>query len=323
MTLVNNANAPGNSTDPNRGNLLTEQINPLSAELDRLSSLELVEVINGEDAKVAAAVGEAKEAIARAIDITVPALRAGGRLLYVGAGTSGRLGVLDAAECPPTFQVSPNVVQAAIAGGTGALVRSAEGKEDERAAGAQDIADRSIGERDVVMGIAAGGTTPYVHGALAAARQRGARTIFFACVPESQVPMECDVNIRVLVGPEVLTGSTRMKAGTATKLVLNTLSTGVMVNLGKVYGNLMVDVAVTNDKLRDRAVRIVMHLTGYERQQAMELLDAAQQQVKPALLMGWLQCDLEQARTWLVATDGDLRAAKDRGKQKAQQLKAD
>lgn len=306
------------STQANRGGLLTEQINPVSAELDRLSSVELVGIINGEDARVAAAVAETKEAIAAAIDITVQSLRAGGRLLYVGAGTSGRLGVLDAAECPPTFQVPPTVVQAAIAGGSGALVRSAEGKEDEREAGAQEVADRTIGDRDVVMGIAAGGTTPYVHGALAAARQRGARTIFFACVPESQVPMECDVNIRVLVGPEVLTGSTRMKAGTATKLVLNTLSTGVMVRLGKVYGNLMVDVAVTNDKLRDRAVRIIEHLTGYERQRAMEVLDAAQQQVKPALLMAWLSCSLDLAQALLAATDGDLRTAREQGEQQLQ-----
>ncbi|MEM9567815.1 MAG: N-acetylmuramic acid 6-phosphate etherase [Cyanobacteria bacterium P01_E01_bin.34] len=313
MVQADSPEIPNSSIQGNRGSLLTEQINPFSADLDRLSSLELVEVIHEEDAKVAVAVADAKVAIARAIDLTVPALRAGGRLLYVGAGTSGRLGVLDAAECPPTFQVPSNMVEAAIAGGADALVRSAEGKEDEREAGAQEVVSRTIGERDVVMGIAAGGTTPYVHGALAEARQRGAGTIFFACVPESQVPMECDVNIRVLVGPEVLTGSTRMKAGTATKLVLNTLSTGVMVQLGKVYGNLMVDVAVTNDKLRDRAVRIITHLTGYERQQAIELLDAARQQVKPALLMAWLQCSSEQASALLTATGGDLRRARERG----------
>ena len=298
------------AADRNRGNLLTEQINPDSVDLDRLSPLELIEVINAEDAKVADAVAEAKHAMAKAIDLTVNALKSGGRLLYVGAGTSGRLGVLDAAECPPTFQISPNIVQAAIAGGTNALVRSAEGKEDEREAGAAEIVSRSIGGQDVVMGIAAGGTTPYVHGALSEARKRRAKTVFFACVPESQVPMECDVNIRVLVGPEVLTGSTRMKAGTATKLVLNTLSTGVMVKLGKVYGNLMVDVAVTNDKLRDRALRIISHLTDSDRQQATELLEAAQQQVKPALLMAWLQCDFSTANELLQATDGNVRAAR-------------
>ncbi|MGK7910284.1 MAG: N-acetylmuramic acid 6-phosphate etherase [Synechococcus sp.] len=313
--MTDRVETPNNPTHQNRGSLLTEQINPLSADLDRLSSLELVEVINSEDAQVATAVADAKAAIATAIDLAVPRLQAGGRLLYVGAGTSGRLGVLDAAECPPTFQVPPTLVQAAIAGGTEALVRSAEGKEDERDAGAKEIADRAIGQQDVVMGIAAGGTTPYVHGALAEARRRGAKTIFFACVSESQVPMECDVNIRVLVGPEVLTGSTRMKAGTATKLVLNTLSTGVMVKLGKVYGNLMVDVAVTNDKLHDRAVRIVAHLTGCDRQQAIELLDAAQQQVKPALLMAWLPCNLDRARALLEATNDDLRAAKELGEQ--------
>ena len=304
--------------DRDRGNLLTEQINPQSIDLDRLTTLELVDAIGAEDAKVAQAVAQQRQEIARAIELTAAALQRGGRLLYVGAGTSGRLGVLDAAECPPTFQVPPELVQGAIAGGLDALVRSAEGKEDEWDAGAAEIAARSIDRNDVVMGIAAGGTTPFVHGALAEARDRQATTLFFACVSQEQVPMNCNVNIRVLVGPEVLTGSTRMKAGTATKLVLNTLSTGVMVRLGKVYSNLMVDVAVTNDKLRDRALRIITHLTHCNRDRAGTVLDAAQQQVKPALLMQWLDCDLTTATALLDRVGGDLRAARQRGEDSGQ-----
>jgi N-acetylmuramic acid 6-phosphate etherase len=297
-------------TPNNRGNLLTEAINPANAQLDQLSSLELVDLVNREDALVAGAVAAEREAIARAIDLTAAALRAGGRLFYVGAGTSGRLGVLDAAECPPTFQTAPEQVQGIIAGGVGALVRSVEGLEDDWDAGAEAIAERQVTSQDVVMGIAAGGTTPFVRGALAAARDRQAGTIFLACVPESQVPQVCDVSIRPLVGPEVLAGSTRMKAGTATKLVLNTLSTGVMVQLGKVYGNLMVDVAVTNAKLRDRALRILTHLTGLDRERAEQLLDAADRQVKPALLMHWCQCDRASALQLLAQHGGNLRAAR-------------
>ena len=294
-----------------RGSLLTEQINPVSEDIDRLSSLELVDTINAEDAKIARAVALQREAVAKAIDLTAEALGKGGRLFYVGAGTSGRLGVLDAAECPPTFQVPPDLVQGIIAGGADALVRSAEGKEDDRSAGASEIARREINSLDVVMGIAAGGTTPFVHGALEAARNRQAKTLFFSCVSEAQVPVECDVNIRVLVGPEILAGSTRMKAGTATKLVLNTLSTGVMVKLGKVYRNLMVDVAVTNTKLHDRAVRIVTHLTGCSREQATQLLEQARNQVKPALLMYWSSCDYPTAVNQLKTADGNLRLARE------------
>ncbi|WP_017327645.1 N-acetylmuramic acid 6-phosphate etherase [Synechococcus sp. PCC 7336] len=293
-----------------RGNLLTEALNPASENLDQLSTLELVDVINAEDAKVAVVVAQQREAIARAIDLAAASLRKGGRLVYVGAGTSGRLGVLDAAECPPTFQTDPQQVQGAIAGGFEALVRSAEGKEDEWAAGVAEMVERQISAVDVVMGIAAGGTTPYVRGALAEARDRGAATLFFACVPENQVPMECDVNLRVSVGPEVLAGSTRMKAGTATKLVLNAISTGVMVQLGKVYGNLMVDVAVTNAKLRDRAIRILTTLTDCDRPEAEALLESAELQVKPALLMYWSGCEYAIAQSALARADGNLRVAR-------------
>jgi len=230
-----------------RGHLLTEQANPHSQNLDQLSALELVDLFNQEDAKTIAAIAAARESLAEAIDRTAAALRQGGRLFYVGAGTSGRLGVLDAAECPPTFCTNPELVQGIIAGGAGALVRSSEDLEDRAEDGAEAIAHRHITELDVVVGITAGGTTPYVHGALHAARQRGATTVFIACVPVEQAAAKVDIDIRLLVGPEILAGSTRLKAGTVTKLALNLLSTGVMVQLGKVYGNRMVDVAVTNE----------------------------------------------------------------------------
>ncbi|BAY15232.1 hypothetical protein NIES21_10470 [Anabaenopsis circularis NIES-21] len=240
-----------------RGHLLTEQVNPLSLNLDQLSALELVELFNSEDQKAVAAVAAAKVELAQAIERTAERLHQGGRLFYIGAGTSGRLGVLDAAECPPTFCTPPELVQGIIAGGAGALVRSSEDLEDRAQDGEAAIAQRQITQLDVVVGITAGGTTPFVHGALNAARQRGAVTIFIACVPKTQVSIDVDIDIRLLTGPEVLAGSTRLKAGTVTKLTLNILSTGVMVKLGKVYGNRMVDVAVTNQKLRDRALRIL------------------------------------------------------------------
>lgn len=296
--------------ESDRGHLLTESVNPASTDLDRLSVLELVNVINQEDAKVAAAVATQREAIATAIELAAAALRAGGRMFYVGAGTSGRLGVLDAAECPPTFSAVPEQVQGIIAGGIGALTRSAEGKEDEWDAGVAAIAERAVAARDFVVGIAAGGTTPFVHGALAAARDRGAKTAFFACVSETDVPMVCDVNIRPLVGPEVLTGSTRMKAGTATKLVLNMLSTGAMVQVGKTYGNYMVDVTVSNAKLRDRALRMIQRLADCDRDTATTLLETAHLQVKPALLMHWASCDYATAISTLQSCDGSLRVAR-------------
>ncbi len=292
-----------------RGHLLTEQVNPHSQNLDQLSSLELVELFNREDAKAIAAVAAAKAQLAQAIDRTAEALRHGGRLFYVGAGTSGRLGVLDAAECPPTFCTSPELVQGIIAGGAGALVRSSEDLEDRAEDGDAAIAQRQITQIDVVVGITAGGTTPFVHGALQAARKRGATTVFIACVPVEQVSAEVDIDIRLLVGPEVLAGSTRLKAGTATKLALNILSTGVMVQLGKVYGNHMVDVAVTNSKLRDRALRILQHLTDLKREQAGLLLERSGKSVKLALLMHWTGLEPEAGDRLLAEYKGDLRAA--------------
>ena len=292
-----------------RGHLLTEQNNPNSRNLDELSTLEMVDVFNQEDQKTVDAIAQARTAIALAINLTAASLREGGRLFYVGAGTSGRLGVLDAVECPPTFCTPPELVQGILAGGASALLRSSEALEDEENAGMEAIISHKVTHRDVVVGITAGGTTPYVHGAVTAAKQRGASTIFIACVPAEQVPVEADVDIRLIVGPEVLAGSTRLKAGTVTKLALNILSTGVMVKLGKVYGNRMVDVAVTNTKLRDRAIRILRDLTDLDREAAETLLDKSDLQVKVALVMHLAGLEKQAAMDALAAQDGNLRAA--------------
>lgn len=303
-----------------RGHLLTEQANPLSQTLDQLSALEIVDLFNAEDARAVAAVGAAREALAKTIEKTAIALSQGGRLFYIGAGTSGRLGVLDAAECPPTFCTPPELVQGIIAGGAAALVRSSEGLEDNAEDGAAAIAEREVGDCDVVIGITAGGTTPYVHGALKEARQRGALTVFMACVPVEQVAIEVDIDIRLLVGPEVLAGSTRLKAGTATKLALNLISTGVMVQLGKVYGNRMIDVAVTNTKLHDRALRILQDLTGLERPDAADLLERSDRRVKLALLMHWTGLDAETGDRLLTEHRGHLRRAVESAQQSGKNL---
>jgi N-acetylmuramic acid 6-phosphate etherase len=292
-----------------RGYLLTEQTNPHSQNLDRLSALEIVELFNQEDAKAVAAVGQEKAAIAIAITTIAEAIRHGGRLFYVGAGTSGRLGVLDAAECPPTFCSDPELIQGILAGGMNAMVRSSEALEDREDDGAAAIAERNICDRDVVFGITAGGTTPYVHGALKEAKQRGAKTIFFCCVPPDQFPIQYDIEIRPLVGAEILAGSTRLKAGTATKLVLNSISTGVMVQLGKVYGNRMIDVSVTNSKLEDRAIRIISDLTSLSREDAAQLLLRSGNRVKLGLLMHWNSLDVAAAERLLQTAQGNLSKA--------------
>ena len=292
-----------------RGHLLTEQVNSNSLNLDQLSAIELVELFNSEDAKTITAIADAKLSLADAIDRTALSLCQGGRLFYVGAGTSGRLGVLDAAECPPTFCTPPDLVQGIIAGGASALVQSSEGLEDRADDGAAAIADHHITQLDVVVGIAAGGTTPYVHGALRAARQRGATTVFIACVPIEQVSADVDVNIRLLVGPEVVAGSTRLKAGTVTKLALNILSTSVMVKLGKVYGNRMIDVAVTNQKLHDRALGILQDLTELSREEAGFLLERSGRSVKLALLMHWTGLEKAESDRLLADHQGNLRQA--------------
>ncbi len=292
-----------------RGYLLTEQINPNSRNLDQLTALELVDLFNQEDQQLISAIAAARESLAAAVEKTAQALQQGGRLFYVGAGTSGRLGVLDAAECPPTFCTPPEMVQGILAGGEAALVKSSEALEDRADDGAAAISARNVSETDVVVGITAGGTTPFVHGALQAAHQRGATTVFMACVPADQVTIDADIDVRLLVGPEILAGSTRLKAGSVTKLALNIISTGAMVQLGKVYGNRMVDVSVTNSKLEDRALRIICDLTELTRKQAAELLEACDRKVKLALLVHWTGLSADQGQALLDQHHGNLRQA--------------
>lgn len=292
-----------------RGHLLTEQRNERSLSIDRMSIGEAFDVINTEDASVPAAVAAARPEIVRAIELVTAAFRAGGRLIYVGAGTSGRLGVIDASECPPTFLSDPEMVQGVIAGGPQAMFRSIEAAEDRAEAGAAAMDERNVGPRDVVFGIATGGTTPFVHGAIDRARERGAKTVFFACVPVSQCPDSADVSIRVLTGPEVITGSTRMKAGTATKLTLNTVTTLSMVQLGKVYENLMVDVnSFACTKLVDRGARIISRVTGVDRDKALALLEAAKGRVKTAIVMYRKRVNIEEAEALLARGHGNVRA---------------
>jgi N-acetylmuramic acid 6-phosphate etherase len=287
---------------------LTERRNPRSATIDTASSLEIVDLIGAEDAGVPAAVARAREEIARAIDLVEAAFRAGGRLIYVGAGTSGRLGVLDAAECPPTFGTPPEMVVGLIAGGYPALVRSVEGAEDDVNAGLGEMDARRVGAADVVAGIAASGTTPFVRAALSRAQTLGARSVLVTCAdPPTLLQETCDVCIVVKVGPEVVTGSTRMKAGTATKLVLNTLTTGAMIRIGKTYGNLMVDLRAWNDKLIDRTQRIVMETTGLPRDEARAVLDAAGGRVKTAIVMARRGVSGDEADRLLAEHQGRLR----------------
>jgi N-acetylmuramic acid 6-phosphate etherase len=284
---------------------LTEQRNPRSRRVDRLSPAEIVALINDEDRTVAAAVGEEAAAIARAMELARDAFARGGRLIYVGAGTSGRLGVLDAAEMPPTYRTDPSMVVGVIAGGHGALVQAREGAEDDPRDGAGEMDRLSVASADFVLGIATSGTTPFVHGALERARARGARTGFLLCTPPSaELRATHDVVIAPLVGPEVITGSTRMKAGTATKLVLNTITTGAMVLMGKVHGNLMVDLQVTCRKLQDRGERILMTTAGLERELARELLGEAGGHVKTAIVMARLGVAADEARALLEKSGG-------------------
>lgn len=293
-----------------RAHLDTERANPASVELDRLDTRRALELFAAADLEAARAVAEADEMIAKAVDLIAARLAAGGRLFYLGAGTSGRLGTLDAAECPPTFQSDPELVQALLAGGPEALTRAVEGAEDSSAGGAARVADARVGERDVVLGIAAGGTTPFVHGALDEAARRSAATIFATCVPAAQVPDRGDVTIRLLTGPELLAGSTRLKAGTATKMALNRISTLVMVRLGKVHGNLMVDVNTTgNAKLLARGRSLVGTLTGLDEARCAELLDAAGGRVKLAALMGAAGLERGPAEERLTRAGGFLRRA--------------
>ena len=289
-------------------NLTTEQDNPDSKNIDQISTLEALRLINREDAKVAAAVGEALPQIAEAVDVIAEAIANGGRLFYLGAGTSGRLGVLDAVECVPTFSVPPDLVQGVIAGGTDALTQSIEGAEDRPDDAREDLMARGLTGVDVVCGIAASGQTPYVVGGLQVAKALGAKTIAIACNARSAIGELADISISVVVGPEIIAGSTRMKAGTAQKIVMNMLSTAAMIRLGKVYGNLMVDVKVSNQKLADRACRLIMRLTGVDCERARALLAGANNDVKTAAVMARLDVEYEEARELLAQANGKLRA---------------
>lgn len=274
-----------------------------------MSAVEIVRVINDQDATIAAAVRAVSGKIAEAIDVVADRLRRGGRLIYIGAGTSGRLGVLDASECPPTFGTDPQMVVGLIAGGQAALTSAVEGAEDYPQSGAGDLAEIELGPDDVVVGIATSGRTPYVIGALQYAATRNAFRIGFSCNRDSKLGADCDLMISPIVGPEVVTGSTRMKAGTATKMVLNMITTGAMIRMGKTYGNLMVDLKATNRKLQERSQRIVSQLTDLDELAAAELLSACDGEVKTAIVSHRRRVDAERAREILRQSDQHLRRA--------------
>lgn len=293
-------------TDPR----VTERRNPRTASIDLATPLEIVDVINAEDRMVPDAVSTQREQIAAAITLAEGCFREGGRLFYIGAGTSGRLGVLDASECPPTFGTDPEMVQGIIAGGLPALTRSQEGAEDVAENGARAMDERDVSTHDFVIGIAASGTTPYVHSGIRRARELGAKTAIISCSqPPAEVIEDVDVAILPIVGPEVVTGSTRMKAGTATKLILNMITTGAMIRLGKTYGNLMVDLKATNNKLKDRSERIVVEVCGVSRAEARKLLHAADRSVKTAIVMQKLGASREEAEAALARAGGVIRRA--------------
>lgn len=292
----------------------TEQRNPATMQIDRMTTLEMVELINQEDHKCAEAIGKVLPQIAQGIDLIEKQLRGGGRLFYIGAGTSGRLGVIDAAECPPTYGVSPELVNGLIAGGPSALLRSVEGAEDDRELGRQDLISRGFSGKDALVGIAASGRTPYVIGAMDHARGAGAPVIALVCCHDSEMSRHADVTIAPLPGPEVITGSSRMKSGTCQKMVLNMLSTGVMVKLGKVYGNLMVDVQATNAKLVSRAVRIVQTATGAAEDESRQALEQCGYACKTAIVMLLLKMNAEEAEKVLKKADGFVSRAIEDGR---------
>ncbi|MCC5905387.1 MAG: N-acetylmuramic acid 6-phosphate etherase [Balneolaceae bacterium] len=287
--------------------LLTEQRNPASREIDLADSREIVRIINDEDKKVAEAVETRLDVIADAVDAIVEGFKQGGRLLYFGAGTSGRLGVLDAAECPPTFGTDPELVQGFIAGGEKAMFRAQEGAEDVEQYGAEEINRLKVNSVDVIAGLAASGRTPYVHGALKRASEIGCKTILVTTVSAEQVDLDVDYMVDVPVGPEVIMGSTRMKSATAQKMILNMFTTGAMIRLGKVYENVMVDLQLTNKKLEERAKRIVMMLAKINYEEAEEMLDKADDHVKTALLMALSGLSKDEAIRKLQESDGFIR----------------
>ena len=293
-----------------RDSRITEQRNPRTADIDLASHLEIVDLIAAEDRRVPEAVHGQREQIARAMEVAETTFRKGGRLIYVGAGTSGRLGVLDASEMPPTYGTDPEMVQGVIAGGYAALTRSQEGAEDVLDNAVRDLDERRVSSADFVVGIAASGTTPYVRRALEHARSVGARTALVACSPPpAETAAAADIVILPVTGPEVVTGSTRMKAGTATKLVLNTITTGAMIRLGKTFGNLMVDLRATNEKLRDRSARIVMEVCAVDRQDARALIERAGGVVKTAIVMHFLGVERADAERALADAGGIIRKA--------------
>jgi N-acetylmuramic acid 6-phosphate etherase len=288
---------------------LTERRNPRTVDIDQASPLEIVDLLQAEDATVPVTVARARLEIAAAVELIERSFRAGGRLFYVGAGTSGRLGVLDASECPPTFGTPPGMVVGLIAGGYPALVKAAEGAEDDVNAGIAAIETQSVGAKDTVVGIAASGATPYVRAALGRAQALGASTVLVTCAEAPAVIRDtCDIVIAVLTGPEPITGSTRMKAGTATKLVLNTLTTSAMVRLGKTYGNLMVDLQAWSQKLEDRGERIVMEVTGSDRPKARQAIEAAGGSVRTAIVMVKAGVSRDAALALLNQHDNRVRA---------------
>lgn len=289
--------------------LLTEQRNPNSSEIDLADSRTIVKIINEEDKKVADSVENKLDVIADAIDAIVEKLKIGGRILYFGAGTSGRLGVLDAAECPPTFGTNPETVQGFIAGGKKAMFVAQEGAEDSEQIGEDEVDHLNVTDKDVIIGLAASGRTPYVHGVLKRANSIGCVTVMVTTVSEEQVEVDVDYLVAVPVGPEVLMGSTRMKSATAQKMILNMFTTGAMIRLGKVYENVMVDLQLTNKKLEERAKRIVMSLSGIDYNEASQLLDEADNHVKTALLMALTNVDRKTAEKKLEENDGFIRRA--------------
>ena len=291
----------------------TEERNERTGNIDELSTIDMIRLINDEDKKVALAVEREAERIAAAVDVIAGQLKAGGRLIYCGCGTSGRLGVLDAVECPPTYSTDPDMVVGLIAGGYDAMFRAVEGAEDDRALGEKDLRDIRFGREDVLVGIAASGRTPYVLGAMAYARSLGAPVISVTCCPGSPVTEAADIAIAPAPGPEVVTGSTRMKSGTAQKMVLNMLSTGAMIKLGKVYGNLMVDVKPSNEKLIDRCRRIVCTAAEVDGETAGEALEQCGWRPKTAIVMLRLGVDAEAARKLLEDGGGRVAAALERG----------
>jgi len=295
--------------EPHLGNLTTEQINFNTKNIDNMTTLEMLTVINDEDIKVAYAVKEELANIVKVVDIVSEKLKKGGRLFYVGAGTSGRLGILDASECPPTYGTDPSIVQGIIAGGAAAILKAVEGAEDDEKMGMKVINEKNINKNDIVIGITASGCTPFVMGAVKEAKKNGVITIGISNNKNSSINNEVDIGINLVVGPEVVMGSTRMKAGTSQKLVLNMITTGAMIKMGKVYGNLMVDMRLSNKKLIDRAVRMIKYSTGAEEEIAMEYLKRSNFNTKIAIVMLKTETDKNEAEALLKKGNGFVTRA--------------